>query len=60
MGVSVPDLLDDKEEAKTILLNASLIKARVEAMWWKFIVNSRYKRSKRDIKAYKLNTIYIY
>jgi hypothetical protein len=32
MGVSVPDLLDDKEEAKTILLNASLIKARVEAM----------------------------
>jgi hypothetical protein len=49
MWVSVPDLLDDKEEAKTVLINASLIKARLEAMWGRFIVNSRYISDPKDI-----------
>ncbi len=60
MWVSVPDLLDDKEEAKTILLNASLIKARVEAMWWKFIVNSRYITDPKDILKPTSWTQYIF
>ena len=60
MGVSVPDLLDDKEEAKTILLNASLIKARVEAMWWKFIVNSRYISDPKEILKPTSWTQYIF
>lgn len=49
LWVSVPDLLDDKEEAKTVLINASLIKARIEAYGGKFIVNSRYIKNKSDI-----------
>jgi hypothetical protein len=49
LGVSVPDLLDDKEEAKTILINANLIKARLEAFGGKFIVNSRLIKNKDDI-----------
>lgn len=60
MWVSVPDLLDDKEEAKTILLNASLIKARVEAMWWKFIVNSRYITDPKEILKPTSWTQYIF
>lgn len=49
LGVSIPDLLDDKEEAKTILINANLIKARLEAFGGKFIVNSRLIKNKEDI-----------
>lgn len=49
MWVSIPDLLEDKEEAKTILINASLIKARLEAFGGKFIVNSRLIKNKEDI-----------
>jgi len=49
LWVSVPDLLDDKEEAKTILVNANLIKARLEAFGGKFIVNSRLIKNKEDI-----------
>lgn len=49
MWVSVPDLLDDKEEAKTVLINASLIKARLESFGSKFIVNTRLIKNKEDI-----------
>lgn len=49
MGVSVPDLLDDKEEAKTVLINASLIKARLESFGGRFIVNTRLIKNKQDI-----------
>jgi len=49
LWVSVTDLLDDKEEAKTVLFNASLIKARLEAFGGKFIVNSRLIKNKEDI-----------
>lgn len=49
LGVSIPDMLDDKEEAKTILINANLIKARLEAFGGKFIVNSRLIKNKEDI-----------
>ena len=49
LWVSVPDLLDDKEEAKTVLINANLIKARLEAFGGKFIVNSRLIKNKDDI-----------
>jgi hypothetical protein len=49
LGVSIPDMLDDKEEAKTILINANLIKARLEAFGGKFIVNSRLIKDKEDI-----------
>jgi len=47
--VSIPDQLEDKEEAKTILYNASLIKANKEAFWWKFLVNSRLIKNKNDL-----------
>lgn len=49
LWVSIPDMLDDKEEAKTVLINASLIKARLEAFGGKFIVNSRLIKNKEDI-----------
>jgi hypothetical protein len=60
MWVSVPDLLDDKEEAKTVLINASLIKARLEAMWGRFIVNSRYISDPKDILKPTSWTQYIF
>lgn len=60
LWVSIPDLLDDKEEAKTILLNASLIKARIEAYWGKFIVNSRYIKNKEDVLKPTSWTQYIF
>lgn len=49
LGVSVPDLLEDKEQAKTILVNANIIKANLEAYWGKFVVNSRIIKNKEDI-----------
>lgn len=49
LWVSIPDLLEDKEEAKTVLLNASLMKARLEAFGGKFVVNSRLIQNKDDI-----------
>ena len=49
LWISIPDQLEDKEEAKTILYNASLIKANKEAFWWKFIVNSRLIKNKNDL-----------
>lgn len=60
LWVSVPDLLDDKEEAKTVLINASLIKARLEAMGWRFIVNSRYISDPKDILKPTSWTQYIF
>lgn len=48
-GVSIPDLLEDKEEAKTVLINASLVKARLESFGGRFIVNSRLVKNKEDI-----------
>lgn len=49
LGVSIPDLLEDKEQAKTILLNANIIKANLEAYGWKFVVNSRIIKNKEDV-----------
>lgn len=49
LGVSVPDLLEDKEQAKTILINANIIKANLEAYGGKFVVNSRIIKNKEDV-----------
>lgn len=49
LWVSIPDLLEDKEEAKTVLINASLIKARLESFGGRFLVNTRLIKNKQDI-----------
>lgn len=49
LWVSVPDLLEDKEQAKTIFINSMLMKTRYEAFGGKFIVNSKYIKNKDDI-----------
>ncbi|MBO7713868.1 MAG: hypothetical protein J6S85_09890 [Methanobrevibacter sp.] len=41
--------MEDKEEAKTVLINASLIKARLESFGGRFIVNTRLVKNKEDI-----------
>ena len=48
-GESVPDKLDDKQIAKTILFNLNIIKAKKEALGGDFIWNSRLIKNKNDI-----------
>lgn len=48
-GESFCDLLEDKEKAKSILANLSIIKAQKEARGWKFIVNSRLITNKEAV-----------
>ena len=40
-GKSVPDLIEDKQNAINILYNLNIIKAKKIAMWWDYLVNSR-------------------
>lgn len=59
-GISIPDLLEDKEKSKTILINAALLKARYEAMGGKFIVNSRLINNPDDILKPSTWPLYIF
>lgn len=40
-GESICDRLEDKQDARAILLNLNVIKAKKEALGWDFLVNSR-------------------
>jgi len=60
-GRSIRDDIEDKQDAISVLLNASLTKAKKEAMWWTFLVNSRlFKNQKWEIEKPSVDTKYIY
>ena len=49
-GTSLCDKIEDKQNAKSILANLSLMKAKREATWWDFLVNSRLIKNKEELK----------
>ena len=49
-GTSICDKVEDKQNAKSILANLSLMKAKREATWWDFLVNSRLIKNKEELK----------
>jgi len=49
-GTSICDKVEDKQNAKSILANLSLMKAKREATWWDFLVNSRLIKNKEELQ----------
>lgn len=49
LGWSICDKLEDKQNAKSILFNLNTIKAKKEALWWDFLVNSRLIKNKDEL-----------
>jgi len=49
-GTSICDKVEDKQNAKSILANLSLLKAKREATWWDFLVNSRLIKNKEELQ----------
>lgn len=49
LGWSMCDKLEDKQNAKSILFNLNVIKAKKEALGWDFLVNSRLIKNKEDL-----------
>lgn len=49
-GTSLCDKIEDKQNAKSILANLSLMKAKREATGWDFLVNSRLIKNKEELK----------
>ena len=59
-GKSICDKLEDKQNAKSILFNLNVIKAKKEALWWTFLVNSRLIKNKSELNNPKVDGKYIY
>jgi len=49
-GTSICDKIEDKQNAKSILANLSLMKAKREATGWDFLVNSRLIKNKEELQ----------
>jgi hypothetical protein len=54
------DELESKQNAISILLNASVIKAKKEAMGGTFLVNSRLVKNKDELNKPSIDTKYIF
>lgn len=59
-GWSVCDKLEDKQNAKSILFNLNIIKAKKEALWWDFLVNSRLIKNAETLKQQTVDTRYLF
>lgn len=60
LGNSICDKLEDKQNAKSILFNLNVIKAKKEAMGWDFLVNSRLIKNEKELKKSTNDTRYIF
>lgn len=59
-GTSICDKVEDKQNAKSILANLSLMKAKREATWWDFLVNSRLIKNKEELKKKTFDQRYLF
>lgn len=59
-GKSLCDKLEDKQNAKSILLNLAVMKAKKETLWSTFLVNSRLIKNKDDLNKPTVETKYVY
>ena len=59
-GNSICDKVEDKQNAKSILANLSLMKAKREATWWDFLVNSRLIKNKEELQKKTFDQRYLF
>lgn len=59
-GNSLCDKIEDKQNAKSILANLSLMKAKREATWWDFLVNSRLIKNKEELQKKTFDQRYLF
>ena len=59
-GTSICDKVEDKQNAKSILANLSLMKAKREATWWDFLVNSRLIKNKEELRKKTFDQRYLF
>ena len=58
-GKSICDRLEDKQDAISVLMNLNLIKAKKEALWGDFLVNSRIVKNRQDLIKPTIDSRYI-
>ena len=59
-GTSICDKVEDKQNAKSILANLSLMKAKREATGWDFLVNSRLIKNKEELQKKTFDQRYLF
>ena len=59
-GTSICDKVEDKQNAKSILANLSLMKAKREALGWDFLVNSRLIKNKEELQKKTFDQRYLF
>ena len=59
-GTSICDKVEDKQNAKSILANLSLMKAKREATGWDFLVNSRLIKNKDELRKKTFDQRYLF
>ena len=59
-GTSICDKVEDKQNAKSILANLSLMKAKREATGWDFLVNSRLIKNKEELQKKSFDVRYLF
>lgn len=59
-GNSLCDKIEDKQNAKSILANLNLQKAKREALGWDFLVNSRLIKNKEEFKKKTFDPRYFF
>lgn len=59
-GTSICDKVEDKQNAKSILANLSLLKAKREATGGDFLVNSRLIKNKEELKKKSFDQRYLF
>lgn len=59
-GNSLCDKIEDKQNAKSILANLSIQKAKKEALGWDFLVNSRLIKNKDELKKKTFDQRYLF
>ena len=59
-GTSICDKVEDKQNAKSILANLSLMKAKREATWGDFLVNSRLIKNKEELQKKSFDVRYLF
>jgi len=58
-GISICDRLEDKQNAKSILFNLNIIKAKKEAFGWDYLVNSRLIKNRQYLTTPTVDSKYI-
>ncbi len=58
-GVSIPDLIEDKQRARSVIANLNLIKAKYEALGWIKLYNPYAVRNAADLEQPTVGAKYI-